>query len=435
MIRIKQKWGLAFLLLISVFYVLVFIFDNSSKKNKIKEIYFADRITAAHKILIERYNKENEGIVRVVPIDFPNHDFNSNERKELLARLLRGRGDGLDVFAVDVIWTQRFAKWCEPLGKYFPIEERSKISDIALESCYYDGDLVAIPLNQAMSILYYRDDLLKKFPKGAEIIEKLKEQITWKEFIEYHSSISSKIPYYIFPGADSEGLICIFMELLYSLDPNYFDNHSFNMTTNSARRSLQLLVDLVNKYELSPDVVTKFTEVPSYKYFIENDGLFLRGWQTYDKDFKEEPFDLEKQKHLKKAPIPHFQGGRSVSIFGGWNLMISKFSDKKDDVIKFIKFLLSESSQEVFYKESGYFPIIKDFYSEDSFMQNYPEITEILETQKLGIHRPSHPEYTRYSKIMSHYIELAIKKEINVENALEKMTHDIQNDKIIIKEF
>lgn len=435
MVKIKQKWGLTFLLLISVFYVMVFLLDNSSKNKKVKEIYFADRITAAHRILIEKYNKENDGYVKVIPIDFPNYDFNSNERKELLARLLRGRGDGLDVFGVDVIWTQRFAKWCEPLGKYFPLNERSGILDNALESCYYDGELVAVPLNMALGVMYYREDLLKKLPQGQEIIEKVKNQISWQEFINYKKSLNLPNPFYIFPGADYEGLICNFMELLYSIDPHYFDRHSFNMNTETAKQSLQLLVDLVNKHQVTPEIVTKFTEVPSYKYFIENDGLFIKGWQTYDKDFKEEPFDIEKQKYLKKAPIPHFQNGKSVSVFGGWNLMISKFSDKKEEVIKFIKFLLSESSQELFYKESGYYPIIKNFYTKDNFVQKYHEIPEMLETHKLGVHRPSHTEYTRYSKIMSHYIKLALNKDIGVDEALNLMTDDIQNDKIIIKEF
>jgi multiple sugar transport system substrate-binding protein len=435
MIKIKQKWGLAFLLLLSIVYVLIFILDNSSQKKKVKEIYFADRITAAHKILIEKYNKDNEGQVKVVPIDFPNYDFNSNERKELLARLLRGRGDGIDVFAVDVIWTQRFAKWCEPLGKYFPLDERSKIIDNALESCYFEGELVAVPLNMAMGVMYYREDLLKKLSNGDELIEKIENKITWDEFIRLKQTTGSENPYYIFPAADYEGLICSFMELIYSIDPEYYNKHSFNLNTLTAKRSLQLMVDLVNTYDVTPSVVTKFTEISSYQYFIENDGLFIRGWQTYDKDFKEEPFNTEKEKYLKKAPLPYFDGGKSVSIFGGWNIMISKFSDKKDELVKFVKFLLSESSQEVFYKESGYYPIFKNFYEKKYFLDKYPEISEIIERQKLGVHRPSHAEYTRYSKIMSHYIELAIKQEISVGDALAMMTHDIQNDKIIIKDF
>ena len=68
-----------------------------------------------------------------------------------------------------------------------------------------------------------------------------------------------------------------------------------------------LLVDLVNKYNVSPKSVTEFTEVPSYEYFIKNDGLFIRGWPTYDKDFTEQPFDQSKQNNLRKAQFTILQ--------------------------------------------------------------------------------------------------------------------------------
>ena len=131
MFRVKQKWGFIALLLVAILYVVISLL-GLRKKPEITEIFFADRLTSAHQILINQYNNLNKGKVKVVPIDFSNFDFSTNERKELLARSLRGRGDGIDVFAVDVIWVQRFAKWCEPLDNYFSINERSKILDLTL---------------------------------------------------------------------------------------------------------------------------------------------------------------------------------------------------------------------------------------------------------------------------------------------------------------
>ena len=123
-VRLKQKWGLLFLLFVTIAYIIVSSFLYRSNKEDVTEIYFADRITAAHKMLIDKYNELHKGKVKVIPIDFPNFDFSTNERKEMLARSLRGRGDGIDLFAVDPIWVQRFAKWCEPLDKYFSDTER-----------------------------------------------------------------------------------------------------------------------------------------------------------------------------------------------------------------------------------------------------------------------------------------------------------------------
>lgn len=432
MIRLKQKWGFTFLLIISIIYVLFYLLSISTSSNPVKEIYFADRITIAHKILIDRYNQQNKGKVKVIPIDFSNYDFSTNDRKELLARSLRGRGDGIDLLAVDVIWTQRFARWCEPLDKYFTEDEKNNILDKTLKSCYYNNELVALPLDISLSLFYYRNDLIDKFLNGKITADSL-ENITWEDFIKL--GLDSKItnPIYIFPAADYEGLICVFMDLLYSIDSNYFQKNNFNMNTDEAKKALRLLVDFVNKYNFTPKVVTEFTEVPSFTYFLNNDAYFIRGWQTYNKDFQDSPINIEKENMLKTMPIPHFKDGNKASTLGGWNLMIPKFSDNKKETIDFIKFLLSESSQEIIYEQAGFAPVIKKFYSDEKYLRKYSNINELIKIYNIGYYRPAHPEYTKYSKIMAHYFALAIKNKITVEDAVKMATQDILYDKMLVK--
>jgi multiple sugar transport system substrate-binding protein len=418
---------------VAIFYLSFFISDNPPKNN-VTEIYFADRISAAHKILIDKYNKLNEGKIKVIPIDFPNFDFSTDERKELLARSLIGRGEGIDIFAVDLIWVQRFAKWSEPLDQYFSFEERSRILGSALESCYYDKKLVAMPLNMVQGIMYYREDLLKKHKNSVEIIKKIKRGITWEEFIRLSKTFNSRNPYFIFPGSNYEGFICFFMELLLSQDRDYFQKYNFNFNTPEAEKALQFLTDLVNKYKVSPKEVAMFTEVTSYEYFIKNDGLFIRGWPSYDKDFKETPFDPGKESQLKKAPLPYFKNSIPTSVFGGWNMMISKFSNKKEQAIDFVKFLLKDESQEIFYTESGYYPVINSFYSKPEYLKKYPEIGNFKDFMKSGVHRPANINYTKYSKIMSFYFNAAILRELSVKKALKECSETIRTD-VMTKEF
>ncbi len=194
--------------------------------------------------------------------------------------------------------------------------------------------------------------------------------MTWTEFVALRNKLGWKKPYYVFPAADYEGFICIYIEALLSLRRDYFVTTGFNFATPEGRKALQLLVDLVQKDRTTPEVVTTFTEVPSYEYFIRNDGLFIRGWNTFDKDFSDAPYDTTKERHLRKAPIPYLAGGRPASLFGGWNLMISKFSKKKEAVIDFVKFLLSDESQEVFYTHGGYYPVVSSFYEDPESLRN-----------------------------------------------------------------
>jgi ABC-type glycerol-3-phosphate transport system substrate-binding protein len=432
-IKFKQKWGFIFLLFLIITYLTISFFDYGYPAKEVKKIYFADMITAAHKILIDEYNKLHEGKVEVIPVDFPNADFTTNERKEVVARSLRGHGDGIDLFAVDIIWVERFAKWCEPLDKYFPVQDRDKILDKALESCYYDSELVAVPLDMVQGVMYYRKDLLQNVKGGDKFISKINNYITWKDFIRFGQEAGIKDSFYIFPGADFEGLVCCYLDQLFSLKPNYFKEDGFNFDTPQADQALQLFVDIINKYKIAPSAAAELTDVTSFEYFIKHNAIFLRGWPTYIKDFSEKPIDAKKQSQLAKAPIPYFKKGQPASVFGGWDLMVSKFSDKKKEAVDFVKFLLSNKSQEIFYKESGYYPIVKKFYEDSLYLNRYPEISEFKELMKTGVHRPAHVEYTKFSKILSYYINKAIRKEIPVKEALIKCTKDIQLDKLMVQ--
>jgi multiple sugar transport system substrate-binding protein len=421
----KQIIGLGIFSIAALFYVLVVYFISHRAPKTVTEIYFADRMTEAHYTLIDRYNAVHAGSVKVIPVNFPNSDFSTDARKEILARSLRGEDDAIDLLAVDVIWVHRFAKWCEPLGKYFNEQERKRINETGLQACYHEGELLAIPLDLVMGVMYYREDLLKNNPYGRTIIEDVKRGMTWQQFLQMRTKLNWKGPYYTYPAADFEGLICSYIEILMSLRRDYFETVGFRFDTPEAKEALQLLVDLIHRYHVTPPIVSNFTEVPSYEYFIKNDGLFIRGWTSYEKDFTSYP---EKEKYLRKAPIPYLANGKPTSMFGGWNLMMSKATTKKDAVADFMKYLLSDEAQEIFYVQSGYYPVIKSFYYDSLYLKRYPEIQIIRELMSQGVHRPVQENYTKYSKIMARYFSLAIIGKISVEQALRRVHASIESE-------
>ena len=246
MANVKQiTWtsGVLFLGLLALLYLVPYYLIIQRPKPAVTEIFFADRITGAHRILIEKYNTMNAGRIKVTPIDFPNPDFSTNERKEILARSLRGEGDGIDLLAVDVVWVQRFEKWCEPLGKYFSDQELKRIIPDALYSCRSNGELVAVPLDLVQGVMYYREDLLRSVKGGEEVIRALQKNMTWPDFIRLKDKLHWTKPFYVFTAADYEGLVCIYIETLLGIKRDYFSTIGFNFETPEAREALQLLVD------------------------------------------------------------------------------------------------------------------------------------------------------------------------------------------------
>ncbi len=426
---LRQHWGALFLSVIALSFVGAQAFLSAHRTTTVKHLYFADRLTDAHRMLIDEYNRQHEGHIKVIPIDFPNADFTTNERKEILARFLRGEGDGIDVFAVDVIWVQRFERWSEPLDQYFTKAELAGISDEGLQSCYKDGKLVAIPLGLVRGTLLYREDLLRSLPGGDRIIEKVNRGITWEEFVKYGETVRPSFPFYLFPAAEYEGLICVYNEVLQNCQADYFKIHGFDFDTPQAARALQLLVDLVQKYRVTPQVVTSMTEVSSYDYFRQHNGCFIRGWTSYYRDF---PEMTEGKRTIRQAPLPRFADGPPASTIGGWDLMVSKFSSEKVEAIAFIKFLLQKESQEVIYTRAGYFPAIRALYEEEAYRVKYPELTDISQMSTHGVHRPSHSNYTKYSEILAHYVSQAIRGRLTVEDALHLATKDINAGKVLL---
>lgn len=426
---LRQHWGVLFLSIVALSFIAAQAFLSAHRVEAVKELYFADRLTEAHRVLIDEYNRLHEGDVKVIPIDFPNPDFTTNERKEILARSLRGEGDGIDVFAVDVIWVQRFERWCEPLDEYFSKSELDGLTDEGLQSCYKDGKLVAIPFGRGRGVLLYREDLVRSLPEGNKLIEKVNRGITWEEFVRYGEAVRDSTPYYLFPAAEYEGLICVFNEILLGCEKNYFEVHGFNFVTPQATKALQLMVDLVQKYKVTPPVVTSMTEVSSYKYFVRRNGLFIRGWTSYDKDFQTTP---DQKRLMRWAPLPHFADGAPASTIGGWNLMVSKFSPKKAEAISFMKFLLRKESQEIIFTKGGYFPTIRAIYEEESYKKKFPELIEMSQMLASGVPRPPHSNYTKYSEILAHYVSQAIRGRIGVEEALRVATKAIESEKIFL---
>lgn len=407
-------------LVLSVF-IFMYVFGSLVEYKSIepKKIYFADNISISHKYAIEKFNELHKGKIEVVPIDLSFEKFQTNERKELLMRYLRSRSDRLDIFSIDQIWVPRFAKFVEPLSNYFTTIERENIIPNALESCYYKGQLVTVPLYIDISVMYYRSDLLKKFKDYEEIKKEIDSSITWEKFIELGGRMKALgLPFYLFQGEAFEGLMCSFIELLESQDAEIFHGDSIKLNTPQANKALQLLVDLVNKYHLTPPAVTNYKEYDTYYYFVDSGSIFLRGWPGFIKWYDERYKNKDFHNKINIAPTPHFMGGIKRSVIGGWNLMISKYSSKKSEAVEFIKFLIQEDIQKKFYELGGYLPINKNIYEDEKFLKHNPELKFYKRIFKSSVRRPFHERYTRYSDIISHYINRAIKNEISVRDAL-----------------
>lgn len=439
----QQHFSLGYVLgglgLLIGFILILYLYDSSHfqfAQQKPTRIYFADNISKAHEKLINQFNQIHKGSIEVVPINLPFTKFSTNERKEILARSLRSKSNRIDIFAVDVIWVPRFAKWAEPLEKYFPTTERSKLLPQALVSCYHSKKLVGIPFYLDIALMYYRKDLLRRFPNSSEVEKRVKQGITWEELIQLQQEFPSKgHPFYLFPAKNYEGLVCSFIDILASQNGSIFQGDSVQLYSPEAIRTLQLLVDLIQRYRITSPVITAFDETDVYHYALETDAIFFRGWPAITRQYQStfEPFLLQKLSHVGLAPLPHFNGGKPTAVFGGWNLMLSRFSAHKKEALEFMRYVLSEDSQELMYIEGEYLPVLKNVYNNNDFNQRFPLLKIFRKMFRYGVHRPYVYNYTKISDVIAYYTHKAIRGEISVPEALQEATRVINSKEVLIR--
>lgn len=406
---------------------------NITGEGEVKKIYFADHISDAYREVIKEFNAKYKGRIEVIPVHLPFEKFTTNERKELLTRYLRSKNDRIDIFAVDQIWVPRFAKWAAYPNNILSEFVQDSVLETPAKTCYYNGKLVAVPLYTDIGLLYYRKDLLERSDNYKFIEKGLKESITWDEFIKLSTQIPGNNPFYIFQADDYEGLVCSFIELLSEQNKELYENGILTLQSDEAKRALTLLVDLVNKYQVSPKIVTQLRENSSNNYFIKNDGIFLRGWPSFLREVNREFKGSAKIKQINMAAIPHFKGCKPVSIIGGWNLMVSRYSEKKTEAMEFLKFMLSKSTQRKLYEKGGYVPVASSIYHDPVFLSRSNNLQFYYKLIDNGVLRPSLENYTKISDILSYYIYLAIKQEISVDEALSKATEMINSGQILIR--
>ncbi|NQV29683.1 MAG: extracellular solute-binding protein [Candidatus Marinimicrobia bacterium] len=396
---------------------------NPLNTDGIQRVYFADNIGPGHAKIISQFNERNKGEIEVIAIDLPFSKFNTNQRKELIARNLRSRSSRIDVFSVDLIWVPRFTKWAEPLAPYFSPQFLKNIVAKPLETCYVDGALYAIPLYTDIGALYYREDMILALPGGGEINERIKQSISWEELLWIGEKYFPDQALYIPQAVAYEGLICNFNEILGQSLQDEKTGELIDLLDPKVIERVRFMRDLIEK-KIAPIASLRMAEDECIRYALNNNIPFVRGWPTVNND-TDARFDALLFKKLAIAPLPHFEGERSTPVFGGWNMMLSKHSPVKEAAIQFIRFAASYEGQKIFYEYDGLLPIQERFYRGEASNARQARLQLIEKMMVNGLHRPMLDQYTLISDILSTRLHQIIGGKLEVEAGLKQAKQEI----------
>ncbi len=372
---------------------------------QLTKIYYADNISPAHQIVIDRFNEMYADEIEIVPIDLPFIKFNTNLRNELLARSLRNQNNLIDVFAIDQVWNSRFSIWAEPLETLFPDSTLTSILPNVLANAYTGSHLSSMPMHTDVGVMYYRRDMVQKIDPSGKLEQKLKRSISWNGFIQLGMAHGSPNNFYAFQGSNYEGLTVNFMEIMGpSYANNLFNLETLELNSKLVEKGRSFLYNLIHIQKVAPTEVTEFNEDQTTAFALNNDTPFFRGWPSLYRTLQDSSLD-----HLFGiAALPHSEGEPAASVLGGWNLMISRHSNVKPEAALFLNYMISEPVQEIMLKEGGYLPVISSLYSKQSILSEVQYLSYLKHLVDNGFYRPSVTQYIQLSQILAETLHAAL---------------------------
>ncbi|MDQ2885747.1 MAG: ABC transporter substrate-binding protein [Chloroflexota bacterium] len=366
--------------------------------------------------LVNTFNAQNNG----VHVNYNNNAPNdTGQLLTILTTMLRARGSSIDVMPMDIIWPPEFGAngWTVALDDKWPASDRANYLPGPLQGCTYNGKLWAAPTRTDAGLIYYRTDIIKTPPT------------TWDDLntMAKAAAPSKTKVGYLWQGAQYEGLVCNFIEVLYGYGGSVLDaNDPKKVTVNSAEAT-QALTQMAGWVgTISPSAVTTYKEEDARSSWQNGDSAFMRNW-PYAYALGNDP---KTSKIAGKFDIhPMLYGGSNTvghSNLGGWNYGINAYSKNPDAAWKFIQFQLSPPSQKTIAIKLSLFATLKSIYTDKDVLAANPFFGKMGPVFQNALPRPVSPFYPDITNAIQARVHSALVKQSTPAAALSGLQSDLQ---------
>lgn len=397
--------------------VIVYCFPAyAQEKTKITFLWWPDPGGGFEEVISD-FEKENPDI----DVEMIKGPTSTDTRETMYVTSFLAGEATYDMVLMDIIWLPKFAKqgWLIPLDDWFGEEERKEFLPGDIQGSIFEGKIYRIPLQTDAGILYYRKDLLEQ--------KEYHPPKTWDEFVKISKGLQSppNLWGFVFQGKQYEGLVCNFLEILWSFGGDVFDEKG-NLILNSPEgtQALKFMYDLIHTHKITPLGVTTYEEEESRHIFQEGHAIFCRNW-PYLWSLAQDKDSPIKGK-IEVIPLPYKSEERPRACLGGWGFGISKFTKNKDACIKFLKFITSYEAQKKLHLKSGIVPTRKALFEDEDILGQSPFYAELYQVLLLAKPRPVQSDYAQISDILRRYIHKVLLKELSPEVALRKAELEIK---------
>lgn len=287
----------------------------------------------------------------------------ATDRLQVYTQQFAAQAADNDVYQIDVIWPGVVAEHA--------IDLNESLSDLAsqhfqaiVENNTVDGKLVGMPQFTDAGLLYFRTDLLEQYG--------LEAPTTWEELTAAAQTIQdgergANPDFYgfVFQGNAYEGLTCNGLEWQVSngggniIEPD----GTISINNEQAIAAFEMAAGWVNV--IAPQGVSTYQEADSLNVWINGNAAFMRNWPyAFAASQDETQSQIAGKIDVSPLPMGSGEGARHADTLGGWQLMVSQYSENQEAAVEFVRFMCSPEVQKSRAIEVSNLPTIGSVYED-----------------------------------------------------------------------
>ncbi len=326
----------------------------------------------------------------------------STERLSQYLQYLGAESPDVDVYQVDVIWPATLENHLADLSESFTTETAAFLPALIANNTI-NGKLLAIPWYVDVPLLYYRDDLLRKY--GFQ-----EPPATWDELTTMAAAVQrgermagqAALWGFVWQGMAYEGLTCNALEWQVSEGGGRIvaEEGAIEVNTPGARRAFTRAAGWVGS--ISPPGVTTYAEEECRQMFQSGNAVFMRNWPyAYSLvNGNESPVAGK----VRTASLPAGSAGRAA-VLGGWQLAVSRYSKNPAAATELVRYMTSRHGQKQEALGASRLPTRLALYDDPDIASEFPFIPTMRHTLDNAVARPSKVVGVDYNEVSTYYYQ------------------------------
>src|SRR6516164_3473573 len=311
----------------------------------------------------------------------------------------------VDVYMIDVIWQGIANPHAVDLKKFYTEDEIKQFFPAIIQNNTVNGKLVSIPWFTDAGILYYRTDLLEKYgykepPKTWEELAEMAKKIQEGERKEGKKDFQG----FVFQGKASESVTCNALEWVYSYDGGTIISPDKKVTINNpnAIKALQTARSWVGT--ISPAGVVTYGEEEARNVWQAGNAAFMRNWPYAYATGQDEKSPIKGKFDVSVLPKGG-DNGKNAACLGGWQLMVSAYSQVPNASADLVRYLTSPEIQKKRTIDWSLLPTRLALYSDPDVLAKYPFFKIMLDVFNNAVARPSTVTGADYNQLSTAFFQ------------------------------